>query len=70
MKVKLTENQRKVLSKMGKAKSKEDLAAATGLTIPQVVSILGKLKALGLILKNLKDLWERTTSGKEALTAK
>ena len=70
MKKALTPKQKLLLSKMGKAKSKEDLATAANLTVPQVISLLGKLKALGYVLKNLKDLWERTGTGKEALTAK
>jgi len=70
MKKALTPKQKLLLGKMGKAKSKEELAAAANLTVPQVVSLLGKLKALGYVLKNLKDLWERTGTGKEALTAK
>lgn len=70
MKKALTPKQKLLLGKMGKAKSKEDLASAANLTVPQVISLLGKLKALGYVLKNLKDLWERTGTGKEALTAK
>jgi hypothetical protein len=68
--MKLTPKQKLLLSKMGKAKSKEDLATAASLTVPQVISLLGKLKALGYVLKNLKDLWERTTTGKEAMKTK